>query len=168
MKNGTQTFTLYSSDIGGQLTKQQEFNGSTCSGENKSPQLSWTNAPAGTKSFAVVAHDPDAPTSGGFYHWVAFNIPHNVAELATDAGNPEKKNMPEGSTMSYNSFGQNGYAGPCPPAGHGPHRYLFTVYALDTEKLDLDKDAQPPAVEFTLWPHVIQRATLVGYYEVKE
>ena len=168
MKSGTQTFTLHSSDIGGQSTKQQEFNGSNCDGENKSPQLSWTNAPAGTKSFALVMHDPDAPTNGGFYHWVAFNIPHSVTSLGTDAGNTDGKSMPEGSTMSLNSFGPTGYSGPCPPAGHGAHLYLYTIYALDTEKLDLDKDAQPALVEFTLWQHIIERASIVSYYEVKE
>lgn len=162
------TFTLRSNDVGGQSTKQQEFNGSNCSGENKSPHLVWDNAPAGTKSFAVITHDPDAPTHGGFYHWVAFNIPASTTELKTNAGQPDADYMPAGSVMSNNSFGIKGYSGPCPPPGHGPHLYLYTVVALDTDKLDLDKNAQPATVEFTMWPHIIAKASIVNYYERKE
>ena len=86
---GQNTFTLSSNDLGGQATKTEEFNGFGCSGENQSPQLSWENAPEGTKSFAVTMYDPDAPTGSGFWHWVVFDIPADVNELVANAGNVE-------------------------------------------------------------------------------
>ena len=85
------TFSLSSNDLGGEATKTQEFNGFGCSGDNQSPQLFWENAPEGTKSFAITMYDPDAPTGSGFWHWVVFDIPANVNELATNAGNVELK-----------------------------------------------------------------------------
>src|SRR5262244_2925328 len=85
-----QTFTLKSKDIGGQMTLQQVLNGFGCTGQNVSPQLSWDNAPAGTKSFGVTIYDKDAPTGSGWWHWIVFNIPATVSELKQGAGDASK------------------------------------------------------------------------------
>src|ERR1700744_5534626 len=99
-------------------------------GGNKSPQLSWSGAPAGTKSFALICFDPDAPTGSGFWHWVVVDIPASVTELALDAGNLISGKMPAGALMTRTELGNSGYLGPCPPPGDHPHRYLFTVFAV--------------------------------------
>jgi len=125
-----QTFTLKSADVGGQATSKQVFKGFGCSGDNVSPQLSWSNAPKGTKSFAVTIHDPDAPTGSGWWHWVIFDIPAGVTELPTGAGDLSKNLAPKGAVQSMTDFGRPGYGGPCPPKGDGPHAYVVTVYAL--------------------------------------
>ena len=135
------TFTLSSRDLGGQTTKTQEFNGFGCSGENISPQLSWANAPEGTKSFAITMYDPDAPTGSGWWHWQIVNIPSKVNELVTGAGNTTEDLAPEGSSQIQNDYGMRGFGGACPPKGHGVHHYRFTVHALSVEKLSLPKDA---------------------------
>ena len=160
-----QTFTLQSNEIGGQSTKKQEFNGFGCSGENISPQLSWKNAPAGTKSFAITVFDPDAPTGSGFWHWVVFDIPANINELISNAGNITKNLAPKGAIQSSTDFGgAKGFGGPCPPVGHGQHQYIFTVHALKTDKLGLDANANPALVGYYLWQNTIQKASIVMYY----
>lgn len=156
-----QTFTLKSADVGGQATQKQFFNGMGCTGQNQSPQLSWENAPEGTKYFAVTIHDKDAPTESGFWHWVIFNIPGNVTELKTNAGEIAKKLAPKEAIQSVTDFGKPGYSGPCPPPG-APHEYLITVYALKN-KLDLDKNAPPAMVSFQLNTNMLGKASIVMY-----
>ncbi len=165
MNSIEQTFTLTSTDIGGQATDKQVFNGFGCTGQNISPQLSWTNAPADTKSFAVTIHDTDAPTGSGFWHWVIFDIPASVTELKTNAGSLSARLFPEGSVQSLTDFGSCGYGGPCPPEGHGFHQYIITVYALKTAKLGLDKDTPPGLVGFNLWGQTLEKASIVMYYK---
>lgn len=160
-----QTFTLRSKDIGGQATDKQVYNGFGCTGENLSPELNWENPPAGTKSFAITMYDPDAPTGSGFWHWVVFDIPANISELKTGAGNIQKGLMPAGAIQSNTDFGQPGYGGPCPPQGHGFHQYLITIYALKTDKLGLDKNATPAFVGFNLFSNTLAKASLVMYYK---
>jgi len=160
-----QTFTLKSKDIGGQATNKQVFKGFGCTGDNISPELSWENAPAGTKSFAVTMYDPDAPTGSGFWHWLIFDIPANVTELKSDAGDLSKNLSPAGSIQSKTDFGQPGYGGPCPPVGHGFHEYIITVYALKTDKLGLDQNASGAYVGFNLFANTIEKASLVMYYK---
>jgi hypothetical protein len=160
-----QTFTLRSKDIGGQATDKQVYNGFGCTGENLSPELYWENVPAGTKSFAITMYDPDAPTGSGFWHWVVFDIPANIFELKTGAGNIAKGLIPAGAIQSNTDFGQPGYGGPCPPQGHGFHQYLITIYALKTDKLGLDKNATPAFVGFNLFSNTIAKASLVMYYK---
>ena len=160
-----QTFTLKSKDIGGQATTKQVFKGFGCTGENISPELNWENAPPGTKSFAVTMYDPDAPTGSGFWHWLIFDIPANVNELKSDAGDLSKNLAPAGSVQSKTDFGQPGYGGPCPPEGHGFHTYIITVYALKTDKLGLDQNASGAYVGFNLYSNTIAKASLVMYYK---
>jgi Raf kinase inhibitor-like YbhB/YbcL family protein len=162
-----QTFTLKSNDTGGQFTKKNEANMFGCTGENLSPQLSWENAPAGTKSFALTVHDPDAPTGSGFWHWVVFDIPATVAELKSGAGDASKKIAPQGAIQSMTDYGKPGFGGPCPPVGHGQHRYVFTLHALKTDKLGLDANTNPAVVGFYLWQNTIAKASIMVYYERK-
>ena len=165
------TFTLTSKDLGGQATKTEEFGGFGCSGKNQSPQLSWANAPEGTKSFAVTMYDPDAPTGSGFWHWVVQNIPANVTELVTNAGNPALNLAPKGAIQSLTDYGASGYGGPCPPEGHGLHQYIITVHALKADKLGLEQMGMDPAktnpaiVGYFLWMNTLAKASIVTYYQ---
>lgn len=163
---GQETFTLSSKDLGGEATKMQEFNGFGCSGENKSPQLSWKNAPEGTKSFAITMYDPDAPTGSGFWHWLVFNIPSDTHQLVTDAGNLKLNLLPKGAVQSITDFGIKGFGGPCPPKGHGFHQYIITVYALKTDKLKLDENTNPAIVGFNLWNETLSKASIMVYYKL--
>jgi Raf kinase inhibitor-like YbhB/YbcL family protein len=159
------TFTLSSKDLGGQSTKTEEFNGFGCTGKNQSPQLSWANAPESTKSFAITMYDPDAPTGSGFWHWVVFDIPGNIDELRTNAGNLTLNIAPKGAIQSVTNYGVGGYGGPCPPEGHGIHQYIITVYALKVDKLGLDANTNPAIVGFNLWMNTLAKASIVSYYE---
>jgi len=156
-----QTFTLKSNDVGGQATQKQFANVFGCQGENVSPQLSWENPPAGTQSFAVTIYDKDAPTGSGFWHWVIFNIPADVKELKSGAGDIAKGLAPKGAIQIKTDAGTPGYIGPCPPPG-APHEYLITVFALKS-KLDLDQNATAAYVGFNLSFQVIEKASIVMY-----
>ncbi len=158
------TFSLTSTTVGGQATMEQVFNGFGCTGKNISPQLSWRNAPEGTKSFAITLYDPDAPTGSGWWHWVVFDIPAGTTGIPAGAGTPDMPGMPAGAVQSVTDFGQTGYGGPCPPVGHGPHQYIVTVYALKTDKLGLDAKAGAPMVGFNLNQQMLAKASLVFYY----
>ncbi|MGK0406513.1 MAG: Raf kinase inhibitor-like YbhB/YbcL family protein [Roseivirga sp.] len=159
------TFTLFSDDLGGEATINQEFNGFGCSGENISPQLSWKNAPEGTKSFAVTMYDPDAPTGSGWWHWLVFDIPVNTKELVSGAGNTELQLTAEGLIQSITDYGTSGYGGPCPPEGHGLHQYIITVHALKTAKLGLTENTNPAVVGYYLWNNTLAKASIITYYQ---
>jgi Raf kinase inhibitor-like YbhB/YbcL family protein len=156
-------FTLFSKDLGGQLTKTQEANAFGCNGSNISPELHWKDAPKGTKSFAVTVYDPDAPTGSGWWHWVVFDIPSSINTVPSDFGNISKKQQLS-AVQSVTDTGNSGFFGACPPKGDKPHRYIFTVYALDTEHLGLDIKTTPAHVGFALNMHTIGKASLVSYY----
>ncbi|MEM8893640.1 MAG: YbhB/YbcL family Raf kinase inhibitor-like protein [Bacteroidota bacterium] len=162
---GQGTFTLSSSDIGGQASLTEEFNGFGCIGENKSPQLSWKNAPDGTKSFAVTMYDPDAPTGSGWWHWVMFDIPSSINELVSNAGDITTNLAPQEAIQSITNYGAQGYGGPCPPEGHGIHQYIITVHALKTDKLGLDENTNPAVVGYYIWNNTIAKASIVTYYQ---
>jgi hypothetical protein len=149
---------------GGRLGTAQVFFGFGCTGGNTSPALHWEGAPKGTKSFAVTIYDPDAPTGSGWWHWLIFNIPANVSHLPENAGNLTSGLAPEGSIQSMTDFGKPGYGGACPPVGDKPHRYQFTLFALDIEKLPLDSHATGGEVGFYLNQHVLAKAMLTVYY----
>jgi len=134
-----------------------------CTGGNQSPQLSWSGAPAGTKSFALSCFDPDAPTGSGFWHWVAVNIPSAVNELAQGAGSGG--GMPDGCLQTRTDFGAPGYGGPCPPEGDHPHRYLFTLHAVGLDTLPVEADTSAAVVGFMLHFNTIEKAALMGLYK---
>ena len=132
-------FRLASPDIrpGGTIAMEQVFNSFGCTSKNISPALAWTGAPAGTKSFALLCHDPDAPTGGtGWWHWLVLNIPATASSLAKGAGSTDGSGLPAGAVQVNNDFGGPGWGGPCPPQGDKPHRYIFTLYALKVDRLD--------------------------------
>lgn len=160
-----QTFTLKSDNLGGNATKVEEFNGFGCTGNNMSPQLSWENAPEGTKSFAITMYDPDAPTGSGWWHWVVFDIPANIKELVKDAGNISAGLMPKGAIQSITNYGAPGYGGPCPPPSHGIHQYVITVHALKVDKLGLNAQTNPATVGYYIWSNTLAKASIVTYYK---
>jgi Raf kinase inhibitor-like YbhB/YbcL family protein len=163
-----QSLTLTSPDIpeGGTIASEQVITGFGCTGGNTSPALSWSGAPAGTKSFAVSMFDPDAPTGSGFWHWVVFNIPAGTTSFAKGAGDVKKKLMPKGAIQSRTDFGTPGYGGPCPPAGDKPHHYQITVFAVDVDKLPFAKNhnASAAMVGFDLHFHTLAKVTLTGLF----
>jgi len=154
-------FTLKSKDLGGQLTIDQYAQGYGFNGKNLSPQLHWENAPAGTQSFAVTMHDLDAPTGSGFWHWVVFNIPADVQELVTGAGDPDKELLPADAIQSNTDAGMPGYIGAAPNEGPA-HRYQITVHALSS-KLDLDKNVTPAFLGFNMHFATLAKASLIVY-----
>lgn len=162
------TFTLSSNDVGGEATKTEEFNGFGCTGKNQSPQLTWKNAPKDTKSFAITMFDPDAPTGSGWWHWVVFDIPPDINQLVSNAGNIHLNLMPKGAIQSLTDFGTYGYGGPCPPINDGLHQYIITVYALKTAKLGLDKNTNPATAGYYIRKNTIAKASIVMYYQRKK
>jgi Raf kinase inhibitor-like YbhB/YbcL family protein len=160
-------FTVTSSDCAdGQPLAQPLVSGVMgAGGEDRSPQLSWSGFPEGTRSFAVTVYDPDAPTASGFWHWAVANIPASVTELPSDAGAKDAPQLPEGAVQLCNDGGFAGFVGAAPPAGHGPHRYFIVVHAVDTDRLDVDADTRPAVLGFNLFFHTLGRATLVATYE---
>lgn len=130
-------------------------------GEDVSPQLSWSGAPDGTRSYAVTCFDPDAPTASGFWHWAVYDIPADVTELPTDAGSDPH---PGGGITLGNDAGLNRYAGAAPPEGHRTHRYFFMVHAVDVESLGLPDGARPAYLGFNLFFHAIARGGIVGTF----
>lgn len=166
----THAFRLQSADIAPNrpIALKHAFNGFGCTGDNISPALSWTKAPAGTKSFAVMVHDPDAPTGGaGFWHWVLLNIPASINHLVQGAGSGKGDLLPVGATQIATDFGFAGWGGPCPPVADKAHRYHFTVYALKVEKLELPSTATASLAGFMVNANALGKATLTGLYQRK-
>ena len=157
--------TLVSPDIGQgkNIAEDQVFNGFGCKGKNLSPALFWSGAPPDTKSFAIMVHDPDAPTGSGFWHWVVYNIPAGTESIPAEAGDVKKKGMPVGSVQGRTDFGTFGYGGPCPPPGK-PHHYHFRIFALKVPKLEVPADATAALIGFSVQANKIAEADLVGLY----
>ncbi|EMU9121429.1 YbhB/YbcL family Raf kinase inhibitor-like protein [Providencia stuartii] len=146
------------------LSKDNEFNFFGGNGENKSPELSWTDVPGGTKSFAVTVYDPDAPTGSGFWHWIAYDIPHTVRVLPENSGSnivANKLNMKQ----AVSDFGQLGYGGCCPPEGGSPHRYIFCVYALSIESLPVTAETSNAVIRYLIHTNTIQKAEFTTLYK---
>ena len=156
-------FTVVSDDVrdGEMLADSHAF-----AGGNTSPHLSWSGHPEQTRSFVVTCFDPDAPTASGWWHWVVVNIPATVTSLATGAGNPDGSGLPEGAISLRNDMGTAGYGGAAPPEGDFPHRYLFTVHAVDVDRLDLDADASCAMAGFNLAFHTLARAVVAPVYRL--
>jgi hypothetical protein len=118
----------------------------------------------GVKSFAVTCYDPDAPTGSGFWHWLVVNIPANVNELAEGAGSAGGK-LPAAALQTRTDYGAPGYGGPCPPEGDHPHRYMFTVFAVKADKLEVKADTSAAVVGFNLHFNTLARAEIMGLFK---
>jgi Raf kinase inhibitor-like YbhB/YbcL family protein len=151
---------------GGNIAQTNAGNIMGCTGDNKSPALEWKNPPAGTKSFALLVHDPDAPTGGaGFWHWIVYNIPADTTSLPEGAGDPSGAGLPKGAVQGNTDVGKPGYVGPCPPPGSPKHRYNFVLYPLKVDNLEVPPSATAAIVGFTVNANVIGKpAKLTGVY----
>ena len=153
-------FKVKSADLANNeiMSMTHAYRGYGCEGENKSPELSWVNVPSNTKSFAIICHDPDAPRANGWYHWLVVNIPLSVSSV-------KQGGKIDGALETVTDFGSAGYGGACPPVGHGKHRYNFTVYALNTDKIDVTPNTKPLDVEALVKQHTIAKSTITGLFE---
>ena len=159
------TFTVTSTDVSdGERFAPAQMSGSfgVPGGRDISPQLSWSGAPEGTKSYAVTVYDPDAPTMSGFWHWAVADLPADVTELPSGASG----SLPEGAFELKNDGGGVGFIGAAPPAGHGEHRYFIVVHALDVDSIGVPKDASPAFLGFNIGSHILGRAVLVATAEI--
>lgn len=127
-------------------------------GENVHPALAWSEAPEGTRSFALTLFDPDAPTGSGFWHWIAFDIPASTTEIG------EGENLPVGAREWMNDYGYEGYGGPCPPEGR-VHRYIHTVHALSCAKLEVPEGATQAQVRFAIFAHQLDSVSVTGRFQ---
>jgi len=157
-------FELRSTDVsdGGRLGNAHVYSGFGCSGDNLSPALSWTRAPAGTRSFALTVYDPDAPTGSGWWHWIVYDLPASTTSLPRGIG--QAAGLPAGAIESRNDFGARSFGGACPPAGDKPHHYVFTIHALKVNKLDVPLDAGAALVGFMINANQIGKASITARY----
>jgi hypothetical protein len=155
------TFSVASEDMtdGEPLAEAQ-----VASGGNTSPQLSWSDAPAGTKSYVVSCFDPDAPTPSGYWHWTVVDLPADVTALPSGAGAGDES-LPGQAFHVRNDVGSRDFAGAAPPEGDQVHRYFFVVHAVSVETLGVDADVSPTVVAFNLAFKTLARAILVGTYQ---
>ncbi|WP_086932992.1 YbhB/YbcL family Raf kinase inhibitor-like protein [Agarilytica rhodophyticola] len=160
------SFSLSSKDIahGEFMDKAQEFQGFGCQGNDISPQLSWSNAPKGTKAFALLVHDPDAPTGSGWWHWQVVNIPAKITSLPAGAGSKDGKQLPKGSIQITNDYGTKAFGGACPPKGDGAHRYQFTLYAL-SKTLELPENASGALTGYMVKANALASSTIEALYK---
>ncbi|MGC9561468.1 YbhB/YbcL family Raf kinase inhibitor-like protein [Brachymonas sp. M4Q-1] len=155
--------TVSSPDLhpGGTLPLRQVYRGHGCTGANLSPALQWAHAPAGTRSYAITLHDPDAPHPGGWWHWVVYDLPAATTSLPEGAGRADAALLPPGAHQGRNDFGSADYGGACPPPGDHAHRYVLTVHALDVASLGLPAGAPAASVADAIRSHQIASGQLV-------
>jgi Raf kinase inhibitor-like YbhB/YbcL family protein len=164
--NTPSTFQLTSPILaeGQTMRLEQAYNKMGSDGANISPELDWHNTPPATKSFALTLFDPDAPTGHGWWHWLILNIPAHTKSLPLNAGDPTTGIAPPATIQTRNDYGELGYGGPCPPRGDTPHHYIFTLYALKTQNLDINPNTKPEKIKTILEQNTISTATLTGLY----
>src|SRR6185437_9027685 len=150
---------------GANLNQNQMANIYGCHGKNISPELSWSGIPKTAKSLAISVYDPDAPTGSGFWHWIIYYININTKFISNGASNTS--HMPDNAVEALNDSGTKGYLGACPPKGDDKHRYEFTIYALDVDKLPVPKNATSPLIRFILYKHIISKAAITAYAKTK-
>lgn len=160
------TLTSASFEEGGRLQNPQVSGVFGAGGEDRLPQLSWSGAPEGTKSFALTCLDPDAPTASGFWHLAAYNLPVSLSSLDEGALTADHRGdgFPEAASILLNDGGMRGFVGAAPPPGHGDHRYMFVVHALGVESLELDELASPALLGFQMFGCTLGRARLTGVF----
>ena len=134
-------------------------------GEDVSPHLSWSDTPDDTQSYTVTCFDPDAPTGSGFWHWVVYDIPAAIMELVTGAGSQDGAALPEGAKQLKNDAGFYGYLGSAPPPGHGPHRYMFAVHALNVDTLPINEEVSAAICGFNMFGATVGRGLITPVYE---
>lgn len=149
------------------LPASYEFAGFGCAGDNLSPALQWQGTPAGTQSFAVTVYDPDAPTGSGWWHWMVYNLPADTTALPRGAGSVDKPQLPAGAVQQRIDFGVAAYGGMCPPAGSPPHRYIFTVHALKTPKLDIPAEATAALAGYVINANTLAKSSFTVRYARK-
>ncbi len=159
--HGAFAFELKSNDLkpNGKIADDFVYKGMDCTGKNLSPELHWSDAPKGTKGFAVTLYDPDAPTGSGFWHWVVVGLPASVTSMKKGWKSAEAGV----GTEIVSDFGSADYGGPCPPAGK-PHHYVFTVHALKTEKLDIPPGATNAFVRYIINGATLKKASFTAMY----
>ncbi|WP_026425306.1 YbhB/YbcL family Raf kinase inhibitor-like protein [Actinokineospora inagensis] len=157
------TFDVTSTDVRDGAKLDLRYVHGSAGGENVSPQLAWSGAPEGTKSYVVTCFDPDAPIPGGFWHWVAVNLPADTTELPTGAGSGDDS-LPGDAFHVRADYGSREYGGAAPPQDDQDHRYFFVVHAVDVERLDVDENASPAVVSFNLAFHTLARAIITPTY----
>jgi len=162
MSLGVHALELSSTDIanGKTLSNAQVYQGFGCSGGNVSPALSWSDVPAGTKSFAITVYDPDAPTGSGWWHWTAYDLPAALRSLPAGAGKVVA--LPGVAKQGRNDFGSHDFGGACPPQGDKPHRYIFTVFALKVDKLEVPADASAALIGYMLNANKVATASITA------
>ncbi|SFM87676.1 hypothetical protein SAMN05216516_10195 [Izhakiella capsodis] len=155
---------LYSHDFndGDRMPERHVFNGMGYQGDNLSPHLAWDEVPADTKSFVVTCFDPDAPTGSGWWHWGVANLPADTRALPQGAGSGSA-GLPDGCVQTRTDFGRSGYGGAAPPKDES-HRYIFTVYALDIDCLDVDAQSSGALLGFNVHFHKLDSATITVNY----
>jgi Raf kinase inhibitor-like YbhB/YbcL family protein len=166
---GAATFTVTSTSVAdGAAWAAEQFSGAfgVPGGKDVSPQLSWSGAPEGTKSYAVTVYDPDAPTGSGFWHWAVADIPAGVTELPEGAGDDTGSGLPEGAFQLPNDARAARFIGAAPPSGHGVHRYFIVVHALDVESIGVPSEATPAFLGFNIASHILGRAVLTATAEI--
>ncbi len=151
----------------GEMIKEVNvFNGFGCSGQNISPEINISNVPKKAKSLALTIYDPDAPTGSGWWHWIAYDMPTTTKTVFSGREKiaPWVSFGKEG-IFGRNDFGTQSYGGPCPPAGHGKHHYILTVYALSVKKLDLPKNASAALIGYNINANIVEKASITSLYQ---